>query len=138
MKKLILVFALASCFTLTVNAQGTDRKIGNLIAVERTIDNVYQTCIDQFTTPTSDSDFYSCKFEAKKTAIDFAPSTKRLLTLSSPACSLEGFLQNSVILVIIEVKSAKSKLATAKACLQEALNASANKNSFKFEMYTLE
>ncbi len=138
MKILISAFLLTMSFITAVDVQAADKKIGNLIAVERSIDNIYNTCADQFTAPTTDSSFFSCKFDAKKNSADITPAAQRLLSLSTPTCEVDGYVQNSVVLVLIQIKSTHVNQASAKACLQQALDASKNKDSFKFIMYTIE
>jgi hypothetical protein len=141
MKMHISVLALALSFTAAVKTQAADRKIGNLIVVERSIDNVYQACVDQFETKKATEAtavFYSCTFETKKTNADIAPATQRVLKLSNPGCEVEGFLQNSIILVSIQIKTANPSIAAARSCVQQAINASPNKDSFKFITYTIE
>ncbi|WP_413290423.1 hypothetical protein [Bdellovibrio sp. HCB337] len=129
---------LALSLTLAVNAQAADRKIANMIAVERSIDNVYQACVDQVPADDMDSNLFSCKFSTAKTALDFTAGTQSLLAVMDADCTVEASVQNSVVLVLFSSHTGKKDFAGAKACLQRAVSASKNKDSFKFYVYTLE
>lgn len=142
----LFIFMLTMSLSFAFSAQAADKKIGNVIAVERSVENVYQDCAAQFTTaPTTLKDtkpkepsFYTCRFDGKKTPHDFAPTAQRLLSLSNKDCDVEGFMQNSIVLVTVQLKLETPSMAAAKSCLQQALNESANKDSFKFNIYTIE
>lgn len=136
MKLALCVLAMA--FTMTLNAQAADRKIGNMIAVERSIDNVFQTCVAQLDTNDNESELYSCKYDIAKTALDFTAGSQTLLNVSDENCSVEASVQKAKILVLFSAQTGKRDQAAAKACLQKALNGSQNKDTFKFYAYTLE
>lgn len=131
---LTLVLALSAVTT----AQASDRKIGNVIAVERTISNIYETCIDQLKEDQTSGQFVSCKIDVKKTNADYTQGTQRVLFLYKDGCEVEGYAQNSVALITFSATTPKATLNDAKACLRKAIDTSANKDSFKILIYTVE
>lgn len=134
------VFALALVLGFTSSpSQASDRKIGSLVAVERTINSVYQNCVEQIPDEESSSSLYSCKFDTRLKNVDFTPGTARLLTLNTSQCFVEGTLQNSLILIMFSSKTKNTDSLTAsKACLRQALESSPHKDSFKVITYTME
>lgn len=138
MKTIFTVLTLALAFTAVSTAHAADRKIGNVIAVERTINDVYQTCVDQLKDHKGDTAFASCKFDAKKTNADFSQGSQRVLTLMKDGCQVEGTAQNGVVLVIFEATAPKSTLDDSKACLRKAIDASTNGDAFKIIVFTVE
>lgn len=147
MKSVLSVLAMVLSFSAFTTAQAADKKIGNLIAVERTIDNVYQTCAAQIKNETSPKQtangealpsFFACKLDAGSKDFDFMPKYQRLLTHSDSVCDIEGFAQNSSALITVQMKGKSLGAENAKNCLQRALDASENKDSFKFTIFTIE
>lgn len=138
MKTIFSALTLALALTAVTTAHAADRKIGNVIAVERTIDDVYQTCVDQLKDSASDSTFAACKFDAKKSNADFSQGTQRVLGLMKDGCEVEGLVQSGVVLVTFRATTPKATLEDTKACLRKAIDASTNKDSFKFIVYTIE
>lgn len=138
MKTIFSALTLALALTAVTTAHASDRKIGNVIAVERTIDDVYQTCVDQLKDVKGDNSFASCKFDAKKTNADYSQGTQRVLTLWKDGCEVEGSVMNGTVLVTFQATGAKATLEDSKACLRKAIDGNQTKDSFKFIVYTIE
>lgn len=131
-----LTLALSWGFVFT--AQAADRKLGNMIAVERTIPHIYQSCVDQATSEKNPINLYSCKFEATNNKMELAPGTHRFLTLDTEDCTVEATLKNSIILVMFRSQSSGGSFSSAKSCLRQAIDSSTDKDNFKYIVYTLE
>ena len=138
MKLIFSALTLALAFTAVTSAKAADKKIGNVIAVERTIDNVYQNCIDGLGLPGDDTNFLTCTLKVKKTNEDFMNGYQRLLTLTNGGCEVEGTAQAGSVMISFQDRRPKASIDDSKACLRKALDASVNKDSFKFIIYTIE
>jgi len=138
MKMLCSAITLALALISVSTAQASDKKIGNVIAVERTIENVYQTCIDEMKQNKETPTFASCIIDIKNTKVDFVQISQRVLTLADGGCEVEGTAQAGVILVSFQARGAKATVADSKACLRKAINASPTQDSFKFIVNTIE
>ena len=138
MKITSTILALICSLGFVVSAQAADRKLGNVIAVERTLENIYQGCIDQVKPEDSPMALYSCSFDPKTNTADFAAGRTNLLNMNKDGCMVEGVLQNSVVHIMFQGRSAKANFADAKACLRKAIDASPNKDSFKYTIFTIE
>lgn len=130
------LFFVAASLLLAFTAQASDRKIGNVIAVEREIKDVYSTCLKNVTGDTTGSKFFfSCAI--KYVTPGEIPVTKgRAFRLHDEHCSVNADFANSGVL-FVTFSSAKdtSTYETSKACLQQALT---NIASVKTLVYTLE
>lgn len=138
MKRVLTLFTLVSSVSLVSTAFASDRKIGNVIAVERTLNNVYQSCIAQIKDSADKSSFQACAFNPKSGPSDSAPGKQSLLHFNNKVCTVEAQLQNNVIFVTYQSLNPKATLEHTKACLRDALDSSPNKDSFKFLMHTVE
>lgn len=138
MKIAYSVLAVVSLVGSVLPVQAADRKIGNVIAVERTIEGVYESCLEQIESEKSAATIYACKFETKNTNADLSPGARRLLNFSKNQCYVEATLQNSVILIMFNSKKEKATFTMAKNCLRDALDASPDKDNFKYVVYTIE
>ncbi len=138
MKTIFSALTLALALTAVTTARAADKKIGNVIAVERTIDGVYQSCVDQLKDVKDDNSFASCTFDTKKTDADFTQGSQRVLTLWKDGCQVEGYAMNGVVLVTFQARGAKATLEDSKACLRKAIDSNQTKDSFKFIVYTIE
>lgn len=138
MKTIFSALTLALALTSFTTAHAADRKIGNVIAVERTIEDVYSTCIDQVKDHKGETAFASCKFDAKKTNADFSQGAQRLLNLWKDGCEVEATAQAGIVLITFNANGAKATLDDSKACLRKAIDAAPNGDTFKFIAYTIE
>lgn len=138
MKIIFSALTLALALSAVSTAQASDRKIGNIVAVERTINDIYETCVDQIKDTNTSGEFVSCKIDVKKTNADYTQGTQRPLFLYKDGCEVEGYIQNGIALITFSATADKATVADAKVCLRKAIDVSANKNSFKFLVYTVE
>jgi len=138
MKAIFSAMTLVLALTSVTTAHAADRKLGNVVAVERTVEDVYQTCVDQLKDHKGDTPFASCKFDVKKTNADFTQGMNRVLGLFKNGCEVEGYVQNGAILVTFLANGDNATLSDSKACLRKAIDASVNGDKFKFIVFTVE
>ncbi|WII73592.1 hypothetical protein QJS83_06865 [Bdellovibrio sp. 22V] len=131
-----MFFVLASMF-VAFSANAADRKVGNVIAVEREVPEIYDTCLsnmgDQDTTkPRS---FYSCAIKYT-TAGEIPVSQGRVLRLKTDKCDVHGEAFNGVILITFaNISKDTATFEPSRSCLKNALT---GKDYVKAIVYTLE
>lgn len=129
-----LFFAIASLL-VAFSAQASDRKVGNIIAVEREISDLYNTCLKNVSGATDKpQSFFSCAI--KFTTDGELPVTKgRVLKLMDERCQVVGEAMNGVVLITFSGTKSPSTFETSRACLERSLSA---KDFVKVIVYTLE
>lgn len=135
MKTLIALIA----FAFVLNAQAADKKLGNVIAVERTIENVYATCVDQIERDkrhNSSDRYFVCKLDAAASPSDSMPGGQPALTVRSPDCTIDTELKDAKVFLMINGNETKANYTSAKACLKKAMNQSGD--TVNFVIFTLE
>ncbi len=129
-----LLFVLASLF-LAMTAQAEDRKVGTVIAVEREISDLKNTCLkatqDDRSKPAS---FFSCAIKYVGDG-EMAISKGRVLKLMDERCQVVGESVNGVIFITFASAKNRSTFEESQACLERAL---VNKDYLKVVLYTLE
>ncbi len=129
-----LFFVLASLL-LAFSAQAGDRKIGNVIAVEREITDIYDTCLKAVDGDTSKpKSFFSCGIKYVG-AGELPVSKGRVLKLVDERCNVWGDSMNGVILITFAGAGNTSSFETSRACLERATTPN---NSVKVVVYTHE
>lgn len=132
-----------SILVLTVAFQATaaDKKIGNLVLVERTIENVFSSCITQIEKedgPNPPGQYFACTLPTLKNSLESTPPAQVLLRHRTADCTVDADVINAKVFIMLSGAQANATFATAKSCLTEALNTSATKNSLKFLVFTVE
>lgn len=130
-----LFFILASLL-VSFSVQASDRKVGNVIAVEREISNIYKTCLDNLSSDDTGEakSFFACGIRYL-TDGEMAISTGRVLRLKDAQCKVEGFVKNGVLMITFSTTKNTSGFAESRLCLEKATLAS---NSAKTLVYTVE
>jgi hypothetical protein len=129
MKSLVLLSIL---FSLNAFA---DRKIGNVIAVEREISDVYTQCLNNMMTATSEPKaLFSCAIKYARDG-ELPVSKGRILKLVDQSCSVTGDHANGSIIITFTGARNPSTFESARSCLQKSL---AEKESLRVILYTLE
>lgn len=125
--------------SLTSPAMAADRPLGTVVAVERDIPNVYQSCVDQVKLdPKQPTSFFFCKFPATKNKVEFSIGEQFVLMLDKDGCTVEGVVNNSTLLITFGTNPERSSFDSAKACLRKAFDASPNKDDLKFIIYSVQ
>lgn len=129
------IFAVAATM-IAFSAQANDRKIGNVIAVERQITNIYDTCLSNVKTDiTKEQTFFFCSFSFKKSALEMPVTEGGLIRFTDSKCHVEADAENGIFFLTFGKVKGTSDFATAKNCLALATQ---NKNSVNAIVYTIE
>lgn len=133
MKSLFIFAALLVSFS----AHAQDRKIGNVVAIEREIPNLKETCLKN-TDDNADSkpnSFFACAFTFVSKS-EIAITSGRVLTLRDKECNVLGEAEKgSIMITFTTTKIGKSTFQESVACLEKAL---ATNNSLKLLVYSFE
>lgn len=129
-----LYFILVSLL-FVASAHASDRKVGNVIAVEREVSDIYSTCLkngpENTTKPQS---FFSCAI--KYTTDGELPVSKgRVIKLVDDKCSVVGETANGTLLITFAAAKSPSTFEASRSCLERALS---TKDYVKVIVYTLE
>ncbi|AZZ35555.1 hypothetical protein CIK05_01640 [Bdellovibrio sp. qaytius] len=128
-----LIFALTATL-IAFSAQANDRKIGNVIAVERQITNIYDSCLSKVSGDTSkDQDFFICTINFLKTPTEMAITKGGLIRLVDSNCKVYGDAANGALLITFGKAQGLSDFAAAKNCLAQATLKPVNVNVYTVE-----
>ncbi|MDG0816894.1 hypothetical protein [Bdellovibrio svalbardensis] len=131
-----LIFALVATL-IAFSAQANDRKIGNVIAVERQITNLYENCLSNISTDVSkEQTFFYCNISYLKSPLEMPVTKGGVIRFNDQRCRVDAEAGNGVLILSFgRAKGSVSDFATAKTCLQRALQ---NSNSVSVLVYTME
>ncbi|MNJ92651.1 hypothetical protein D3C87_103250 [compost metagenome] len=119
MKALILFVGLFVAFT----ANAADRKVGNVIVVERDIDNVYANCLQEMDKNKKDpSYFFSCAIKITKHSGEVLLNKGPGFRLRNDNCKVDSEFGNGKMIIMFATAKDLSTLEESKACLREAVN----------------
>jgi hypothetical protein len=133
---LISASVLLGSFSLGSSSLAADRVIGPVQAIERDMDNVFQSCVDQVKDPNQQQSIFFCSFPLAKTKTEFTTGRQFMLQYGKDGCSVEAVVENTFLTIMFGLSQGSSSFATAKNCFSKALDASANKDHFKFIIYS--
>jgi len=131
----------SAALLLAFNVHAADKKLGNVIAVQRTIDKVYDSCMEQVSKDknnTPDQRYFFCTFPATNSDLESVPGSQHLLFSNDAHCTVDVSVQGAKVLVTFNGNDAKADLAVAKSCLQASLNDPKVNDSFTFIVYAVE
>ncbi|MFS4460213.1 hypothetical protein [Bdellovibrio sp. HCB2-146] len=117
MKTVIALIALMGAFS----AHAADRKIGNVIMIERDIENVYDRCVASLNPETKAGEYIFCPIQITKNAGEVLLNKGGGLRYKTPTCSVESDFGNGKMLITYRALSKDATLEDAKRCLQNAL-----------------
>jgi hypothetical protein len=116
MKFLVLLLGLCLGFSV----QASDRKVGNVIVVERTVSDVYDNCLKEIRGDVSKpSAFFTCVITLTQQPYEVL-LTKGYLNYTTEKCNVESELAVGKMLITFGTKTPGS-FEDGKACLTEAL-----------------
>jgi hypothetical protein len=142
MTQILSALTLVATLTLGFTAHAADKKIGNVIAVERSIDNVFQTCTAQVE-KAKDYDpkarYFACSLDVSKAGVaEMSPNNQRLLRVRGTSCTIDADLKDTSIFMMFNGNDNKAGYTAARACLKEVMDDAANNDGFKFTVFTVE
>ncbi|NUN04154.1 MAG: hypothetical protein HUU57_00210 [Bdellovibrio sp.] len=130
--KVLLVLA-SLCIGFSV--QAVDKKLGNVIAVERDLLNLSETCIKNVISDiTKPSSFFSCAVKFT-TGAETPVSKGTIFKMIDNNCSVVAEAINGTLLVTFAGAKSSSSFEASRACLETAL---ADKEPLKVLLYTVE
>lgn len=129
MKYVLLVFATA----LSFYTHAADKKIGNLIAIEREVTGVYDSCLTNIKEMETSPGRYSCLVRYLKDP-EFSLKRESILRDSDANCDVTGDIMSGSLMLVFKSKNSR-ELPEAKSCLQESLN---KKGPIKVLLYSVE
>jgi len=133
----VLVTLATLLFAFSVHA--ADRKVGNVIAIERDVTNIYDSCMSTVTpdpTTTKSSDTYSCFVKSPMNPNDTPLTRAHFLKNVGSDCDVEGDIENGSLLITFNTSADTSSYADSQACLKRALDVI--NDSTKIILYTVE
>lgn len=132
MKTLLLITSLLISFS----AHAVDRKLGQVIAVEREITDLYEACLKTVSGDvTKPSSFFSCTVKFA-TPPETPISKGNIFHLMDQNCSVTGEAINGTLLITFSGAKSNSTFEASRLCLESTL--ATNKNSVKLHVYTIE
>lgn len=130
-----LFFVIASLL-FVVSANAADRKVGNVVAIEREIADVYSTCLknmaDQDTSKSAYSFYCSIPFLNDG---ELSITKGGIIRLIDNRCVVAGDVTNGKIFITFNTAKNLSTFEESRLCLQRSLTPS---NSKKVIIYTIE
>jgi hypothetical protein len=131
--------ALGALF-LSLSVHAADKKIGNMIAVEREMTDIYENCVGQLKDKPAEENFYSCSFSLAKNNTEFSTTKMRVFGTSSvqKSCSVEGYAEAGQLIITFYSNVDKAGIAEAKNCLKRALNDLSTPNTLSFVIFKIE
>lgn len=132
-----LIFSLATLlFAFSVHA--ADRKLGNVIAVERDVTNIYNSCTSNVIPDpqkTKSAALYSCSVPVLKDG-DASITRGTFLNGVGQDCIVDGEVGNGSLVIEFSTSAENSSYTDSQACLKRALDAI--NNDTKLIIYTVE
>ena len=117
MKSVIALVALMGSFS----AHAADRKIGNVIMIERDIENVYDRCIASMSQSSEGGKYNFCAIQITKSPAEVLLNKGGGLRYNNTACSVESDFGNGKMLISFRAVGKDVSNEDAKRCLQNAL-----------------
>ncbi len=116
MKSLIILSLL-----IGFSAHAHDVKLGNVIAVEREITNIYETCLQHVNTDTSKpARMFLCSYRFTKTN-EIGMTKGRAFVLKNDQCDVHAEVMNGSLLVSFATSRPTSNYEISKECLATAI-----------------
>lgn len=117
MKTVIALIALMGAFS----AHAADRKIGNVIMIERDIDNVYDRCISSLDQNLTKTNYNFCAIQITKSPAEVLLNKGGGIRYNTSTCTVESDFGNGKMLISFKALGKDAGLDEAKRCLQNAL-----------------
>lgn len=118
MKAIILLASLLGA----ISVHAADKKIGNVIMIERDVDNVYDRCIAGLDDENRDKRDQFCAIQITKSPMEVLMNRNGGIRYKTPNCVVDSDFGNGKMLISFRSLDKDAKLPDAKRCLQNALN----------------
>lgn len=130
-----LIFVLVATL-IAFSAQANDRKLGNVIAIERQVTGLYDSCLSNVTSDiTTEQSFFICNISYLKSPLEVSATKNGAIRFADNNCAVNADAANGFLIMTFGKATGSSDFATAKSCLQQALK---NNNSVDVLVYSVE
>ena len=135
MKFAVSIFASILVLMVAFSTQAADKKLGHVIAVEREINNLYQTCLNSVNQDAEKTaSFFSCSIRTLKDN-ELSLTSRGFIRENNEKCQTNADVKNGNILITFGLTKGSSTLNEAKDCLAQAL---LKNDSLKLSVFTVE
>lgn len=118
MKAIILLASLLGA----ISVHAADRKVGNVIMIERDVENVYDRCIAYLKDEEANNRQQFCALQITSNPAEVMLNRNGGIRYRTPNCSVDSDFGNGKMLISFQALGKDAKLADAKRCLQNAVN----------------
>lgn len=128
-KTIVLLISL-----LSLGAFAKDVQLGNVVAVERSIDNIYDKCLSSMDKPGAGSEyFFSCAFRYIKTG-ETPITNGRAFNYTEGNCRVNAETVNGNVFITFSTDRNTSGFEESRACLAKSV---AGNKTIKVIVYTI-
>lgn len=118
MKAIILLASLLGA----ISVHAADKKIGNVIMIERDVENVYDRCIANLKEEDRAKQNQFCALQITTSPFEVMMNRNGGIRYRTPNCSVDSDFGNGKMLISFQALGKDATLADAKRCLQNAVN----------------
>lgn len=139
MKVLVSFATTLATLLFAFSVHAADHKIGNVIAVERDVPNIYNSCmatVGPDPAANKTSDLYTCYVGGIAKVGDTVITKGDFLKNVGTDCNVSGEINNGSLLIAFSTAADSSSYADSQACLKRALDVI--NDSTKIILYTIE
>jgi len=129
----------ALTLALAFNVHAADKKLGNVVAIQRTFENAHATCTkDTQADPSFNprAQYFACSFSVVKKN-EFTPA-QALLRVRADDCTIDADVKDGSLSIMYYGNPTNSNFNSASTCLRNALNANGNQDSLSFIVHAVE
>jgi hypothetical protein len=118
MKALVLLASLLGA----ISVHAADKKIGNVIMIERDVENVYTRCIADLKDQDREKEQQFCALQITTSPFEVMMNRNGGIRYRTPNCQVDSDFGNGKMLVSFQALGKDATLADSKRCLQNAVN----------------
>lgn len=118
MKAIVLLASLLGA----ISVHAADRKIGNVIMIERDVENIYDRCVAGLKDEDREKTDQFCAIQITQSPMEVMMNRTGGMRYKTPNCVVDSDFGNGKILISFRALGKDAKLADAKRCLQNAVN----------------
>ena len=131
-----IIFALVASLMAFSAAHAEDHKVGNVIAVQRDINNLYDTCVKNVVGDVSKTqNSFFCNIKFIKSPTEIPVSRGGVIRFQDDRCQVFGDVEGGFLMIGFGKAQGASSFEQAKVCLQRSLQ---GRDSTAVLVYTLD
>lgn len=128
-------FAMFVILLITIQAQAGDKKLGNLIAVERPVENIVDRCTQKLQDTGKKTASFYCTLNLSNSPTETLITKGGLIRYRTQSCRVDADLGNNNLMIAFGTTKNESSLDEALLCLKNAVQSNDNLSVI---FYTLE